>query len=101
VHFVQDTVAYNDEVMTRRDYRDLFAADIAAAPDLVFDPHIVVVPADRVACRLVFRCTPRDRFLGFTPNGEQLRFAEHVFYRLEDGRISTPASCPVRTLIRP
>jgi len=70
----------------------LIAADIAATPDLVFDPHIVVVSGDRVACRLVFRCTPRDRFLGFTPNGGRLCFAEHVFYRFEDGPISAVSS---------
>ena len=92
VHYVQDSVSYNDEVMTGRDYRDLIAADIAATPDLVFDPHIVVVSGDRVACRLAFRCTPRDRFLGFTPNGGRLCFAEHVFYRFEDGRISAVSS---------
>jgi predicted ester cyclase len=92
VHYVQDRVTYNDEVMTGRDYRDLIAADIAAAPDLVYDPHIVVVSGDRVACRLVFRCTPRDRFLGFAPNGERLGFAEHVFYRFEAGRIAAVSS---------
>jgi predicted ester cyclase len=88
VHFVHDRVTYNDEVLTGRAYRDLIAADIAAAPDLVFDPHLVVVSGGRVACRLVFRCTPRDHFLGFTPDGEALHFAEHVFYRFADGRIA-------------
>ncbi|MDF2979505.1 MAG: ester cyclase [Actinomycetospora sp.] len=91
-HFVHDRLTYNDEVLTGRDYRDLIAADIAAAPDLVFDPHIVVVSGDRVACRLVFRCTPRDAFLGFAPDGEQLHFAEHVFYRFDDGRIAAVSS---------
>lgn len=92
VHHVHDRLTYNDEVITGRDYRDLIAADIAAAPDLVFDPHIVVVSGDRVACRLVFRCTPRAQFLGFTPNGEQLSFAEHVFYRFDGGRIAAVSS---------
>ena len=91
-HYVADRLTYNDETMTGRDYRDLIAADIAAVPDLVYDPHIVVVSGQDVACRLVFRCAPRDTFLGFTPNGEQLRFAEHVFYRFEDGRISAVSS---------
>jgi predicted ester cyclase len=88
VHYVADRLTYNDETLTGRDYRHLIATDIAAAPDLVYDPHIVVVSGQTVACRLLFRCTPRDRFLGFIPTGEQLRFAEHVFYRFEDGRIS-------------
>jgi predicted ester cyclase len=90
--YVQDRLTYNEEAMTARDYRDLIAADIAAVPDLVFDPHIVVVSGDRVACRLVFRCTPREEFLGFAPNGERISFAEHVFYRFEDGRIAAVSS---------
>ena len=60
VHFVHERLTYNDEEITGRGYRDMIAADIAAVPDLVFDPHLVVVSGDRVACRLVFRCTPRD-----------------------------------------
>lgn len=92
VDHVQDRLTYNDEVITRREYRDMIAADIAAIPDLVFDPHLVVVSGDQVACRLVFRCTPRDTFLGFTPNGEQLSFAEHVFYRFDGERIAAVSS---------
>jgi predicted ester cyclase len=41
-----------------------------------------------VACRLVFNCTPQHQFLGFSPNGERLCFAEHVFYYFRDGRIA-------------
>jgi predicted ester cyclase len=37
-------------------------------------------------------CTPRDRFLGFTPNGSRLHFAEHVFYRFRDNRIAEVSS---------
>jgi predicted ester cyclase len=92
VHHVEDELTYNGEPMTRRQYQDLLAADIAAIPDLVFDAHIVVVAGDRVACRLVFDCTPQHEFLGFTPNGERLVFAEHVFYRFAGGRIAEVSS---------
>jgi predicted ester cyclase len=88
VHFVQDELSYNGETMTRRQYQDLIAADITAIPDLFFDAQIVVASGDQVACRLVFDCTPQHEFLGFSPNGERLSFAEHVFYQFRDGRIA-------------
>ena len=44
VHYVQDEVSYNGETMTRRQYQDLIAADIAAIPDLIFD-HTSSSPA--------------------------------------------------------
>jgi predicted ester cyclase len=92
VHYVQDEVSYNGETMTRRQYQDLIAADIAAIPDLIFDAHIIVASDDQLACRLVFDCTPEHEFLGFSPNGERLCFAEHVFYHFRDGRIAAVSS---------
>jgi predicted ester cyclase len=91
-HFVQDELSYNGEMITRRQYQYLIAADITAIPDLFFDADIIVASGDQVACRLVFDCTPQHQFLGFTPNGERLSFAEHVFYRFRDGRIAAVTS---------
>ena len=88
VHFVQDELSYNGKTMTRRQYQDLITADITAIPDLFYDAHLIVASGDRVACRLVFDCTPQHEFLGFSPNGERLGFAEHVFYHFRDGRIA-------------
>jgi predicted ester cyclase len=92
VHFVQDELSYNGKTMTRRQYQDMLAADIIAIPDLVFDAQIIVASGDRVACRLVFDCTPRHEFLGFSPNGERVCFAEHVFYHFREGRIAAVSS---------
>jgi predicted ester cyclase len=99
VQHVHDELSYNGEPLTRREYQDLIAADIAAVPDLVYDARIVVAAGDRVACRLVFDCTPRREFLGFTPNGERLSFAEHVFYLYRDGRIAAVSSLIDRAAI--
>jgi predicted ester cyclase len=92
LHYVQDELSYNGKTMTRRQYQDMIAADITAIPDLFFDAHIIVADGDQVACRLVFDCTPQHEFLGFSPNGERLTFAEHVFYHFRDGRIAAVAS---------
>jgi len=96
---VHDELTYNGEPLTRRQYQDLLAADAAAIPDLVYDARIIVATDDRVACRLVFDCTPRAEFLGFTPNGERLSFAEHVFYQYRDGRIAAVSSLIDRAAI--
>jgi steroid delta-isomerase-like uncharacterized protein len=90
--FVHDELTYNGSPLTRADYRDLLAADADAIPDLYYDARIVVASGDRVACRLLFECTPRRPFLGFTPNGKRLTFAEHVFYDFRDGRIAAVTS---------
>ena len=92
VDFVHDELTYNGEPMTRRQYRDLIANDVAAIPDLFYDARIIVADAGRVACRLVFSCTPQADFLGFTPNGKRLTFAEHVFYEFRDDRIAAVTS---------
>src|SRR5688500_12131509 len=88
VDFVHAELTYNDEPMTGEQYRDLIAADLEAIPDLFFDAHQIMATDDQVACRLAFTCTPRAEFLGFTPNGDRLTFAEHVFYRFTDGRFT-------------
>lgn len=92
VHFVHDELTYNGDALTRRQYRDLIAADIAAIPDLTYDARIVVVGGGRVACRIEFVCTPQHPFLGFSPTGQRLSFAEHVFYDFREGRIAAVTS---------
>jgi predicted ester cyclase len=99
VDYVQDELTYNGEPMTRRQYQELIAADIAAIPDLVYDADIVVADGDRVACRIVFDCTPEQPFLGFVPDGRRLWFAEHVFYQFRDRRIAAVSSLIDRAAI--
>lgn len=100
VHFVHDTLTYNGETLTREQYSALLAADAAAIPDLFYDARIIVADDRRVACRLLFACTPEHDFLGFTPNGRRLTFAEHVFYDFEQNRIAAVTSLIDRFAIR-
>ena len=92
VRYVHDDLTYNGSPLTSAQYRDLIAADLAAIPDLFYDAQLVVVEGDQVACRLFFDCTPVAEFLGFTPDGRRLTFAEHVFYRFREGRIAAVSS---------
>lgn len=70
--------------MTLADYRALLKEDTRATPDLRFNSELLLADGDTVACRLHFRCTPQQEFLGFEPTGKQVSFAEHVFYRFEN-----------------
>ena len=88
VDYVGDELTYNDETLTRRQYAGMIAEDARAAPDLRFDPHLLVVADDTVACRLWFTCTPTSTFFGCVPTGRPISFSEHVFYRFAGGRIA-------------
>jgi predicted ester cyclase len=98
--FVHDALTYNGQAMTRRDYQDMLAGDIAAIPDLRFEIDRLVVQHDHVACRINFSCTPEGEFMGLAPNGKSISFSEHVFYRFRDGRICEVLSLIDQTAIR-
>ena len=98
--FVADEVLYNGEGLGLSGYRAMLAADTHAIPDLEFVPEIMLADQHVVSCRLFFQCTPRHTFLGFEPTGGQVSFAEHVFYRLENGRIAEVCSVIDRETIR-
>jgi predicted ester cyclase len=99
-YFVHDHLTYNGERLTRADYANMIAADIEAAPDLFYDPQIIVATTDQIACRLVFSCAPEREFLGFTPDGRRLTFAEHAFYDFHNDRITAVTSLIDRDAIR-
>lgn len=73
--------------MSLGDYRAMLEADTRAIPDLRYTAALVVTDADVVVCRLLFRCTPQQPFLGFEPTGVLISFSEHVFYRFRDRSI--------------
>ena len=86
--FVQAELTYNGKSLTRRDYQNLIADDVATIPDLYFDVRLLVVNGNRVAARIVFNCTPQRTFRGLEPTGKKVSFAEHVFYRFRGGKIA-------------
>ncbi|TCK27505.1 ester cyclase [Pseudonocardia endophytica] len=85
--FVHDRLVYNDEDWTLGRYVGRLVDDVAVIPDLRYDAELVVTGPDRIAARLRFDCSPRGTFLGVETDGRRVAFAEHVFYRLHDGRI--------------
>ncbi|KAF9068908.1 putative ester cyclase [Rhodocollybia butyracea] len=85
--FVHDELTYNGKPLTRADYQNYIADDIARIPDLYFDLHHVIVSDNHVASRISFDCTPAKVFRGHESNGRKISFTEHVFYQFEDGKI--------------
>jgi predicted ester cyclase len=86
--FVHDKLVYNSQPTSLGDYRAAREAEALAIPDLQYTADLVVADADTLGCRLFFRCTPQQPFLGFQPAGTLISFAEHVFYRFRDNKIA-------------
>ena len=85
--FVHDRLVYNGDSITREQYAAMLAADVRAIPDLHYDIDLLVVADHQISARLWFDCRPQGTFLGISVDGRRVSFAEHVFYRLQDGRI--------------
>ena len=62
--------------------------DVRTIPDLQFNVGLLLEDPPHIATRLDFVCTPTGDFLGLPINGRTISFAENVFYRFEDGKIT-------------
>ncbi len=98
--FVADRLSYNAKQLTVDDYRAMLQSDVRAIPDLWFHPELLLADDHVVSCRLLFQCTPQHPFLGFEPTGQRFTFAEHVFYRFENRRITDVWSLIDREAVR-
>lgn len=81
-------VEHNDRRLGVHGHRAMRERDHREIPDLRFDIGLLVCEPPHVAARLRFDCAPVGSFLGLSVNGRTVRFAENVFYRYDDGRIS-------------
>ena len=86
--FAHDPVVHNDRTLTIAEFQDLLRKDATEIPDLRYDIDLLVVQGNQVACRIRFDCTPAGAFRGIPAAGRTISFAEHVFYRYEDGKIA-------------
>lgn len=83
-------VVWNGTHMTVQQYGDMIQSSLDAISGLFFDIHTLAVDESRqqLAARIEFTGTPVKPYAGGVPNGRQVEFSEHVFYWLEQGRIS-------------
>ena len=61
--------------------------DFQAIPDLHFNIALLIAEPPRVACRLLFDCTPTGTLFGFPVDGARVAFSENVFYEFQNGKI--------------
>jgi predicted ester cyclase len=71
---VHPDVVHNGRALGVAGYRAMLEDDVRRYPDLRFDVRLLAVDGDLVAARLWFDLAPAA-------------FAEHVFYRFEDGLV--------------
>ncbi|KAK4234045.1 hypothetical protein C8A03DRAFT_47541 [Achaetomium macrosporum] len=83
-------VTHNGTKYTVQQYGEMIQSSLDAISGLFFDIHTVVVDESRqqLAARLEFTGTPVKPYAGGIPNGRPVAFSEHVFYWLEQGKIS-------------
>ncbi|TCV91176.1 putative ester cyclase [Luteibacter rhizovicinus] len=86
-YFVREDVQYNGEPIGLSGYREMLERDFLKIPDLRFDIQLLVSEPPFVAARLDFNCTPKGQFLGLDVNGQQVSFAENVFYEFRQEKI--------------
>ena len=85
--YVAADVVRNGQALGLAGYRAMLKADFHAIPDLRFVVGRLACDPPLIAARLAFDCTPRGLFLDLPVNGRRVRFAEHVFYEVREGRI--------------
>ncbi|KAK4041870.1 hypothetical protein C8A01DRAFT_14465 [Parachaetomium inaequale] len=83
-------VVWNGTHMAVHQYSEMIQGSLDAISGLFFDIHSLVVDEGRqqLAARIEFTGTPVKPFAGGVPNGRPVAFSEHVFYWLEQGKIS-------------
>ncbi|KAH6651404.1 hypothetical protein F5144DRAFT_478449 [Chaetomium tenue] len=83
-------VVWNGTHMTVKKYGEMIQSSLDAISGLFFDIHTLVVDekGQQLASRIEFTGTPVKPFAGGVPNGRPVAFSEHVFYWLEQGKIS-------------
>jgi len=86
--FAHDPVVHNHRTLGIADFQALLKRDATEIPDLCYAIEGLVVQGNQVACRIRFDCTPAADFRGLPTEGKTVSFAEHVFYRYEDGKIA-------------
>jgi predicted ester cyclase len=83
-------VVWNGTHMAVQQYGQMIQSSLDAISGLFFDIHTLIADEGRqqLAARLEFTGTPVKPFAGGVPNGRPVAFSEHVFYWLEQGKIS-------------
>ncbi len=88
-NFVDETVEHNGRPLGLAGYRAMLEDDVRTIPDLRYAVALLVCEPPHVAARLAFDCSPTATFLGLRIDGRRVSFTENVFYRFENGKITS------------
>ncbi|KAM0544855.1 hypothetical protein ACHAPJ_011600 [Fusarium lateritium] len=88
-NFCKPSVTHNTHQKTVPEYISLIKESQSAIKDLYFDIQDLIIDNEsgRVAARLEFTGIPVKNWADAEPNGQSVRFHEHVMYWLDEGRI--------------
>ncbi|KAJ6439362.1 SnoaL-like polyketide cyclase [Purpureocillium lavendulum] len=88
--FCQPTVTHNARRFSLDEYRLMIESSFDEIRGLHFaiDDLFVDSETGQIAARLGFTGRPAKEFRGIAPTGKDVRFSEHAYYRLEDGKIA-------------
>lgn len=84
--FIHDELILNGQPVTRDDVIRELEGHADAVPDFLWRVKVLVVEGDRVAARLFNKGTPAKQWLGLTPTGTSVEYAEYASHKVRDGR---------------
>ncbi|KXH34039.1 SnoaL-like polyketide cyclase [Colletotrichum simmondsii] len=92
--FCQPGVIHNDRNLSIAEYIPLISESQDAIDDLYFEIDKLVANEEtqQIAARLEFTGIPIKEWGGAKPNGNEVKFHEHVIYQLVGGKISRVSS---------
>ncbi|KAI6248771.1 hypothetical protein HI914_02953 [Erysiphe necator] len=80
-NFMQPLIVVNNETYTLSEYETSLLNLMNAAPDFHISVQKLIAEGSTIATRFLVTCTPEQLYMGFSPNGKRIEYAEHVFYR--------------------
>lgn len=86
--FVHRDVTVNGESLSRDQLIAELKGHVDAVPDLVWQLQNLAVDGNQVAAYFFSGGTPVKDWLGAKPTGARVRYTEHVFHKLRDGRFN-------------
>lgn len=84
--FMDDTVLYHGQTVTREQGVANFESITDAMPDYRVELRAVVVSGDTLGSYAVTRGTPEKEWLGTAPNGKSIEIEEITVYKIRDGK---------------
>ncbi|GJN84454.1 hypothetical protein PLIIFM63780_008011 [Purpureocillium lilacinum] len=87
--FCQPVVTHNARRLSIDEYRLMIESSFDEIRGLHFSIEDIIVDDEtqQIAARIGFTGVPGKAFRGIAPTGKEVRFSEHAYYRLEDGKI--------------